>query len=590
MTEIEYGQWWEIVSSLLRDPQRPAQSIPHGLALLSADTDQTQSFVFQSPRLPEIRGASMRLDELNREGLPHLLQQEGLPARSFTDQEQPGCIIFAGGGSLLAVVPQTIAKKLVKKIEKLYPQKTGAATITAVAHPVSIDDLRGTAVSAAVDEALAARLDAGNRRGLRKSLALPPFQRLMRRQALALRQKKQARRHVPYYETIPFARTCNSCGRRPAADALAGIPGEAPHHLCVVCAENGKQGSGAHKGFWHKEFERWCSWKKGKDVEAKHPQDLHEIGAASKRYIGYIYADGNGIGGWLQKTEGLPAYSERSQRLLEATETAVYASIYDHLYEDGQTAPFEILTIGGDDLLLIVPADKALPLARAICGRFHEALADRHPDAPTMSAGVVIAQESNPISFVHELAYQLLKSAKRRTKQLSKANGETPQSRGDAACIDYMILKSQSTLASRLRDVRQSAFLQVEHEQEKERVFLTARPYTLPEIDRLLAGAKKLKGFNLAPGQLHQMRREFQNGRFPAIFYYLYQRTRLGRLNEKHAAALAAIEAEWQMVEPHGAAPWRYLPDARDGYREYDTPLIDMLGLFDFVQPAENDE
>lgn len=36
-------------------------------ALLSADTDRTQDFVFESARLPEIRGASRQLDDLNAE-------------------------------------------------------------------------------------------------------------------------------------------------------------------------------------------------------------------------------------------------------------------------------------------------------------------------------------------------------------------------------------------------------------------------------------------------------------------------------------------------------------------------------------------
>ena len=93
--------------------------------------------------------------------------------------------------------------------------------------------------------------------------------------------------------------------------------------------------------------------------------------------------------------------------------------------------------------------------------------------------------------------------------------------------------------------------------------------------------AAALKDVNLAPGQLHQMRREFQNGRFPGLFYYLYQRTRLSR---EQAHVLNQIEADWGMVEPAGAPPWIALSGtAADGRREFVTPWLDMLDLREFI-------
>jgi hypothetical protein len=106
-------------------------------------------------------------------------------------------------------------------------------------------------------------------------------------------------------------------------------------------------------------------------------------------------------------------------------------------------------------------------------------------------------------------------------------------------------------------------------------------PYTLDDVDKLLQGVHRLRQINLAPGQLHQMRQEFQNGRFPAIFYYLYQRT---RLNPAARAALAQIESDWGMAtDQNGAPPWRALGQAKDNYHEFDTPLLDMLTLLPFV-------
>jgi len=193
----------------------------------------------------------------------------------------------------------------------------------------------------------------------------------------------------------------------------------------------------------------------------------------------------------------------------------------------------------------------------------------------TMSAGVVLAQQSNPIYFLHDLSTELLKSAKRGTQK------------NKTGCLDYMVLKSQSTLAARLKDVRNSTYLTVSQEQDMERCRLTGRPYTLAEIDRLLTGAERIKALNLSPGQLHRMRVEFRNGRFAGLFYYLYQRA---RLQERGITALADIEADWGMVEEKKKAPpWRALGRANDGYLEFDTPLLDMLALLAFVG-TENQE
>lgn len=544
-----------------------------GLALFSADTDRTQQFVFQSSRLPEIRGASMRLDDLNRRGLPRVLAQHHLSVNPITHPDKPGCLIYCGGGSLLALIPLDLAETLVQAIERLYPRTTDTATITAVYRPITIAAARGLLPAALQAEALRQRqatLSPEMRARLADSASLTAVQRLMRQQGLALQYRKKAKATLPHVETDPHARLCQSCGRRPAISILSGIPDEQPRYLCSVCHQNDRHGRN-NKSAWNERFVTWVWEKHGVSLEAPTANDLQTIGQHSRRYIGYIYADGNSIGKLLERAGSLAEYSRISQKLAEATETAVYAALYDHLHQDGDVLPFEIITIGGDDVLLIVPAHAALPIARDICAYFGAEMAAPSGESggPSMSAGVAIAQESNPITFSHDLAGQLLKSAKKAT-----------QKRGGAH-LDFMVLKSQSTLAANLTDVRQSPYLCVEQELTKERCLLTARPYALAEMDRLLQNAQALRQIHFAPGQLHQMRREFQNGRFPALFFYLYQRA---RYSQDHARLLRDIEATWGMIEPQGAPPWIALPElAADGYREFTTPWLDILELREFV-------
>jgi CRISPR-associated protein Cmr2 len=542
-----------------------------GLALLSADTDRTQQFVFQSARLPEIRGASMRLDALNHDDLPQILRDNGLPAENILHAPAPGCVIYCGGGGLLALVPRNLAPRLIEAIEALYPRTTDIATITAVAQPITVAEARGLLPAALQPESLRRRqaaLPPAMQARLADSVNLQAAPRIMRRQAFTLRVHKQAKTHLPHVETDPHARLCQSCGRRPAVAIEAGIPGEAPRYLCRVCHRNGKHGR-ENKSSWNRRFEIWCSQNRNVAVEAPKADDLQTIGKESKRYIGYIYADGNRIGKLLEQTGSLRDYSRLSAKLARATEQAVYAALFDNLVQNGLAQPFEIITIGGDDVLLIVPAHAALPLARDICAAFGRQMAspDGAETSPSMSAGVVIAQESNPIYFIHDLAQQLLRSAKQGRPQQS------------GSFLDFMVLKSQSTLATSLKDVRRSPYLRVTQEQTQERCLLTARPYALADVDKLLRSVKRLREVNFARGQLHQMRREFQNGRFPGLFYYLYQRERL------HALTFKEIETEWGMVEQNdGAPPWIALPQiSPDGYREFITPWLDMLELSEFV-------
>ena len=72
-------------------------------ALLSADTDRTQEYVFESAKLPEIRGASRQLDDLN--------VQIGKMVKN-----EKGEVILADGGGLLAWVPLDVAADLVLQI------------------------------------------------------------------------------------------------------------------------------------------------------------------------------------------------------------------------------------------------------------------------------------------------------------------------------------------------------------------------------------------------------------------------------------------------------------------------------------------
>jgi CRISPR-associated protein Cmr2 len=120
---------------------------------------------------------------------------------------------------------------------------------------------------------------------------------------------------------------------------------------------------------------------------ARIADDLSEIGQAAdpRGFIGVVYADGNNMGALLERLPTPAAYKEFSSAIYEELINAVFASlarclpplreeVTDGRGELKRVYPFEILSIGGDDVFLIVPAHVALPLAHALAAGVEERL------------------------------------------------------------------------------------------------------------------------------------------------------------------------------------------------------------------------
>ena len=108
-----------------------------------------------------------------------------------------------------------------------------------------------------------------------------------------------------------------------------------------------------------------------KPQKAEIPQRLTHVSNASKDFIAYIYADGNNMGGYIQKIRTPEKYQRFSLDVSTATEQAVFYAIAENLHphelrnlndqdsksrnslKNGQMVhPFEIITIGGDDIFI----------------------------------------------------------------------------------------------------------------------------------------------------------------------------------------------------------------------------------------------
>lgn len=639
-------------AQLLDDPK---------VALLMGGATKIKQYVFESAKLPEIRGASALLDRINLVDLPALfhwpcqevddnkrasaVRQQFLRRHSIAPPDCPDCVIYANGGELLAFAPVHLAPKLADEIEFLYTSATLVANSVAVWQPCSLTELAGGVAALTFwqhweQESYQQRI--AEVFGQRASKELPDKKRFGEL-AAALAGEKFRRREgnpgldkdgtvcrppksVPHGETFAYGQRCRSCERRLASRKFS-IAGE-PQLVCEACHGKLRMGWKEKRG-WVQRFETFLTQQgiadsyyqvmhKGsmQDVRSMctkrrwdnhalpdRPQDLNEIGQAAEPqgYIGVVYADGNNMGALLERLQSPHAYQHFAEAVYKTTQHAVFQALASTLHphrveregkqhkEHPWIHPFEILSIGGDDLFLIVPAHQALSIALQIAEEVEKCLAqdaqfrkevsyeppqvhrcalDRTHQIDTgtqsaiaLSAGVLLCDAKTPIFFMQNLVEQLLKSAKKRAKELKQRYNYY------GGTLDVMALKSVTMITSQVKEFRESA-LQV----GKDR--LTARPYTLLEMRQLLDSILMLKQLNFPRSQLYGLRKALWNGRLASTVDYLYFTERLGE--QERLRLRQVLDQRWCHK---GVAPWQS-PTAGT---PWETVLADMIELYDFV-------
>ena len=210
-------------------------------------------------------------------------------------------------------------------------------------------------------------------------------------------------------------------------------------------------------------------------MDWQEPIDLAELAAGG--YLALIHADGNGIGRrykhWrAQMAPDDPVAQEaRGEAFFHSMRVVVRHAVMKALRRSftahGGIRPYEVLMLGGDDLLLICRANRALDFARAYAEELSQAmLADGDP--LTVAIGVAIAQKGYPLHRLHDLAESLATSAKRLYRALPVTER--------ASVIDWQVV-TQSWFEGVAEARRQSELVDYRVNGKPETLLLTGRPY-----------------------------------------------------------------------------------------------------------------
>ena len=669
---IDQNYFPETIEQLQQDYPQLYQE-PTQIGLVYGGATKIKQYVFESAKLPEIRGASAFLDRINLVDLPAFF---GKGTRSITvsqwlkehypdlfDALIPELIIYSTGGNILSFCPAEFIDELANAIEKRYTHETLSANSCAVGDSFKLLEFRFGLLKEPINqtfwlnqyrqnannpiiEASFGTLDSQNETELQKNFKnRKSFNQLTtklasmfnRRRSGNKTQKRPNRRYPPMFETHPYLIRDGSDRRSSIAqigkhsNQLHFSESSIRKHIIGQIAKREVSQNSLPPWFnqlklqwqprgitiksWVAKFEEYLNKPEnqalnrqyyGEHQAVEEAISLKELGNVANGFVAYLYADGNNMGGYIQTITTPEKYIQFSQDIFIATEESVYQALATHLHphrlknlndpdnqnRNGKTIhPFEILTIGGDDVMLIVPANKALEIAQTLGEAFEQGLAktDRYPlptpQSPTfmhryqgstaspnqsclsLSTGVLITAENTPVYYAENLTNQLLKSAKKKAKNLKDYHGGT---------VDFLALKSVTMISSNIEAFRQQALKKVVGNNELK---FYAAPYILPELNGLIETIKALKKANFPKSQLYQIRSFLAQGKRIAILNYRYFRTRLNSGNRGDLEK--EFEQAWCEAKTNSGniAPWI----CNDGV--YETIWPEMVDLYEFIDP-----
>jgi hypothetical protein len=567
-----------------------------GLSLVAFDTDHIKQYVFGTDKLKEIRGASSRLDYLNR-----IVMNEF----AYGHAEE----IYAHGGSGLFLVDTEHVDTFKGQVQQAYHDETGGgASITAVDLPVPKhinvhkDDIKDLL------DLLQWRLQEEKARSS-EFLALPSH---------------------------PFMRPCDACGVEYAdargqdrEDAQGPDTDDEPdmseegEHYCKSCNSKRardlkvkifikdfishvdiKREAPPDDYLWKKIISRLSEMQYDIPLRTRRPKDFNVFSnfKGSKDYLALVYADANNMGHTIEQYTTLNSRKEFAYAIdaavYEAVCTAItrHLRINDHLKPQEQRSdelkypvfPFDILLMGGDDICMVVPASVALDVALTLSETFHNVTQKAH----TLSVGVVMAPVKYPFGLLQEMAETTLKFAK---KAGSDAKAKQKDKLVDDTRINFMIVTGSTS--SNFKSVHNAVYHR-QNDDTRQDFYATLRPYSPEDLRVLLKTIRGKDGANLGRTKLHQIREAVLKmnlttsvGDGLSVLHNWREKQRNHVVRNVYDFAGNYQMPRSNPDDPVSGFPRVIFPWFKDGTKIYDnheytiyrTPLLDFIELYDFI-------
>lgn len=573
-----------------------------GKVLIAFDTDHIHSYVFGTDTLKEIRGASARLDQLNRDEMKALAER----AEISIDR------IFTNGGAGLFLVAEEQADSFGKLVQRAYTKETGGgSSITYVTQQLP----------EGAPDALEYLLD----------YEMPDTLTLMR---YKLRKRKDDTSSIITHSSHPFMYLCDSCGVEYAGEIVPdhgeklllcescynkceddskvrnGIKESIRYH--VVENRSGKSSAYATSPLWDEVIDNLAHLNYHMRGDTERPQDFNvfSLFKGTRDYMALIYADGNNMGQKIEELPTLRKLHDFAEKVDDGVKWAVSVAIAEHLqverhikpgavFPEGQgdfVFPFDILLLGGDDVVMVIPASVAFDVAQTIADKFYEYTGEKY----TLSIGVVLAPVKYPFGLLLDLAETTLKfakdeAAKGRLKVEKKGQGYT-----ETGMINFM-----TVLGSTSRNFKKVYGFLRSTQEEKERTdqdfYATLRPYNTQQLATLLNMIRKGHRKGLGRTKLQQLREAILEMNLTASQSDARALWRNWKPDQRDFVIDCLYEFanfyQQEHFRPDDPAslsyerPFPWFADGKDNHnrKTYRTSLLDFVELYGFVTGEEAD-
>ena len=351
--------------------------------LFVAEADKIQDLVFGSSKLREVSGGSQLLTEFCEEIAPKLAKELG------------GEIIISSGGSFRILFDSSKkAEEFGEYLAELYRRKIGG-TIT-VAEPVEVYSEKEAIIRAQEN----------------------------------LRKAKHSGKSPISVEQMPYMAICSSCGMSVARYYKKRHEDEKENYLCEIC-ENKSKARDRIKEKFLSDFYSWIMSRERNDYDF--PKDADEVAKKLKEprnYVAYIVADVNNMGVIFSSCDNfdkLKRLSENLNKIIQQSlvkPTKILMKKLKKQHTDKNIIPILPLILGGDDVFTLIPAQWSLDFTLKFCKEFEREMKKSLEEIglnisiqPTISASVIICKKNFPYLIAHELGEDLLKEAKRTSKE-----------------------------------------------------------------------------------------------------------------------------------------------------------------------------
>ncbi len=567
-------------------------------SLVAFDTRHIKRYVFATDKLKEIRGASSLLDYLNRQ----VIKEVGRAERSAISAEP----VYANGGAALFLVDdnEKVAMQFGQLVQQEYRHET----------------FDGSSVTFAVQEIPEDIVDVWEDERMRETLDL-----------LYARLEMESNREEPVFDlpSHPLMLTCYSCGVRYAETrdkSERDDAGSRDNRYCRTCQQKREEDGTVKRGIDRitdsivkhrkrglqgevalpetKEVRHSFAWKEllcklpeNYNIQdtTERPSDFNELRgiAGGRNYFAVIYADGNGMGTVMQDQHSLRKRKYKADLIDGAIYEALRTAVKDHLpvveHNNASLFPFDLLLLGGDDILIVTPADVALDVALTLATKFYEQTDGQH----TLSVGVVLAPIKYPFGLLQDLAEDALKYAKKEGARRAEGIAKERASKYGDTFINFLVVTgSTSQSFEKVYNSLHERHGRVSGRAGEVAFYATLRPYTVEELTYLLKVIRDGKSLGLGRTKLHQVREAvlkmnltssvsdglsvLRNWRSRQQEFVLKQVYTLGgRYQEQYKD-----ESRPETFFPRVTFPW-----FADGPNAYRTSLLDFVELYDFVAP-----